>query len=118
MDLAFSLNCTVRELDDRLTSDEIEKIRQYAYENGGISPHRRLEKVVRESAALICLTMAQINAPKGKKFKLEDFMPAVEKVLHKEDEVVAVENLLKGLGTSKGFGNSGIKWKRKPSARG
>lgn len=97
----------------------MEQLRQYAYENGGISPHRRLERVTRESAAMICLVMASINAPKGKKFKLADFMPKVEEILHSDDEVGAVKNLLAGLSGGGGsIGKSGIKWKRKASARG
>lgn len=117
------MGCTVSELEDRITVDEMDQMIRYAQENGGICPHRRLERVVRESAALICLTMASINAPKGKRYKLQDFMPKeVEKDIHPTDEITAVENLLKSISgpstCSKSIGNSGIKWRRKASARG
>lgn len=119
IDLALTMGATVSEIEDRFTVDELKEIMRYAYENGGISPHRRLERAVRESAAMICLVMANLHGPKGKKHKLEDFIPKVDKELTAEDEAVAIESLLSKIGGGKNsvpdVNKSGIKWRRKSS---
>lgn len=99
----------------------MEQLRIYAYENGGVCPRRYLRSIIEASAARICLVMASIHAPRGKKYKITDFMPQTDMELNEEDEVAAVDSLLKGLAGSAGVtstGKSGIKWRRKASARG
>lgn len=108
------------ELDQRLTYDEMQNLQRYAYENGGISPRRHLERVIRESAAYVCLTMASIHGPKGKRFKLADFMPKQPDIeVTADNEVEMITSLLRSVsGGKRSGGSSGIKWKRKPSTRG
>lgn len=79
---------------------------KYAKEVGGINPHRRIEKAIRESAALICTVIARGNG--SKTAKIEDFMPKEPDIEDGDESQVFA--LLSRLST--GDNSHRIKWRR------
>lgn len=90
------LGCTVSEAHNRLTIDEFNDLIVYAKQNGGVSPHRRLERSIDFGFARLLHMLASIHSdPKRPKPKFEEFLP--DKYKSDQDEIASFESFARSV---------------------